>query len=185
MRSEMDKMIAGDLYLPGDPELVAGRKRARSLMNAYNQTRYGEDAPRRALLGAMLGSGGDTAVIRPPFYVDYGINIFLGPGVFMNYGVTILDICPVTLGAGCEIGPGAQIIAADHPRDPEVRAAGREFGRPVTLGDHVWVGAGALILPGVTIGDGAIVGAGAVVTRDVAAGATVVGNPARPLPPRD
>jgi len=179
--TERDKMIAGGLYRAGDPELVADRKRAQALMAAYNATRYGEEAPRRALLTQLLGAGGDTAVIRPPFYVDYGYNIRLQAGVFLNYGCVFLDVCPIEVGRGVEMGPYVQIISADHPRDPAVRAQGLEFGRPVRLGDGVWIGAGAIVLPGVTVGDGAIIGAGAVVTRDVAPGQTVAGNPARPL----
>ncbi|SLN54023.1 sugar O-acetyltransferase [Roseisalinus antarcticus] len=181
--TEREKMIAGELYRAGDPELVEMRKRAQALTRAYNATTYGEDAVRRPLLEALLGAGGHAAVIRPPFHVDYGSNIHLGRGVFLNFGCVILDVCPVRIGDRSEIGPYVQIIAADHPRDPQIRRSGLELGRPVTLGAHVWVGAGAIVLPGVSIGDDAIIGAGAVVTRDVAAGVTVAGNPARPIGP--
>lgn len=177
-KSEREKMIAGALYRPGDPELVTARKRAQQLMADYNQTIYGQDEARRTILTALLGTYTE-AVIRPPLYVDYGSNIHLGRGVFFNYGCTLLDVCPIHIGAGTEIGPGTQILTADHPRDAETRAKGLEFGKPITIGSHVWIGGGALILPGVTIGDNAVVGAGAVVTRDVPAGATAVGNPAR------
>ena len=176
--SEWDKMIAGDLYRPGDAELVSLRKTAQRLMRDYNATIYGEDAARNAILTDLLGTY-TQAVIRPPFYVDYGKNIHLGAGVFFNYGCVVLDVCPVQIGAGTEIGPGVQILTADHPREASVRAEGLECGKPITIGAHVWIGGGALILPGVTIGDGAVIGAGAVVTRDVPAGATAVGNPAR------
>jgi maltose O-acetyltransferase len=117
--------------------------------------------------------------VRPPFHCDYGFNITLGDGVFINFGAVILDIAAVTIGDKTQIGPGVQILTADHPRDPRQREAGLEFGRPITIGRNVWIGGGAIILPGVTIGDDAIIGAGAVVTRDVPAGATAVGNPAR------
>jgi maltose O-acetyltransferase len=100
--------------------------------------------------------------------------------VFLNFNCIILDICEVEIGDQTQIGPGVQILAADHPRDPAERAAGLEFGRPVTIGRNVWIGGGAIILPGVTIGDDAVIGAGSVVTGDVAAGVTVLGNPARP-----
>jgi maltose O-acetyltransferase len=118
-------------------------------------------------------------VIRPPFHCDYGYNIRLGDGVFLNFQCVILDVVAVVIGDRTQIGPGVQILTADHPRDAMARAAGAEWGRPITIGRDVWIGGGALILPGVTIGDGAIVGAGSVVTRDVPAGATVIGNPAR------
>lgn len=180
--TEMQKMIAGELYRPGDPELVAARKRAQSLAAAYNATRYGDEAARRALLAQLLGSGGDSVVIRPPFHVDYGSNIHFGPDCFLNFGVVCLDVCPIHVGRGTQIGPYTQLISADHPRDPEIRRQGLENGRPIRIGENVWIGAAALILPGVTIGDDAVIGGGAVVTRDVAAGATVAGNPARPLP---
>ncbi|MEM6636401.1 MAG: sugar O-acetyltransferase [Pseudomonadota bacterium] len=172
-------MISGDFYRPGDPELVAAREKAQRLMRAYNATVYGESAERARLLGDLLGGFGTGCAIRPPFYVDYGAHITLGDDVFMNYGCVILDVCPVRIGSGTQIGPYVQILAADHPRDPAQRAAGLENGQPVSIGANVWIGGAALILPGVTVGDDAIVGAGAVVTRDVAAGTTVVGNPAR------
>ena len=180
-RTEREKMLAGELYDPGDPELVAIRKTAQSLMRDYNATIYGE-AARSDILKHLLGSVGTSVAIRAPFHVDYGKHIHVGERVFLNYGVVILDVCEVRIGDGTQIGPYAQLIAGDHPRDAETRAKGLENGRPVAIGRDCWIGAGALILPGVTVGDGAVVGAGAVVTRDVAAGATVVGNPARPRP---
>ena len=122
---------------------------------------------------------GDGAVIRPPFHCDFGYNIRLGPDVFLNFNCVILDVVAVTIGAGTQIGPAVQIYTADHPRDPAVRKTGAEFGRPVSIGQNVWIGGGAIILPGISIGDDAVVGAGAVVTRDVPQGATVLGNPAR------
>lgn len=118
-------------------------------------------------------------MIRPPFYCDYGYNISLGSNVFMNFNCVILDVCPVSIGDDCQIGPAVQIYAADHPLDPKVRRSGLESGRPVKIGNNVWIGGGAIILPGVTVGDNAVIGAGSVVTRDVPARATVVGNPAR------
>lgn len=137
------------------------------------------DEERHALLVERFASVGDDVLIRPPFFCDYGHNISLGRGAFLNYNCVVLDVEPVVIGEGTAIGPAVQILAADHPRDPELRRQKVRFGRPVTIGANVWIGGGAIILPGVTIGDDAIVGAGSVVTRDVAAGATVVGNPAR------
>ncbi|NNK65725.1 MAG: sugar O-acetyltransferase [Rhodobacteraceae bacterium] len=179
--TEKDKMIAGELYRPGDPELVADRARAQELMRQYNGTIVGEDAVRAPTLDALLGSYGPGCGLRSPFYVDYGYNIHLGSDVFLNYGCVLLDVCPITIGDKTQIGPMVQILAADHPRDAESRDAGLENGAPIAIGRNVWIGGGALILPGVTIGDDAIIGAGAVVTRDVAPGATVAGIPAKPI----
>ena len=180
MTSEKDKMIAGVPYYPGDPELVRDRKRAQRLMRDYNQTIFGDDG-RDALLSELLGAIGARCALRAPLYVDYGYNIRIGSGVFLNYGCYLLDAGPITIGDGCDIGPFVQILTADHPRDPAERKAELESARPITLGRDVWLGASAIVLPGITVGDGAIVGAGAVVTRDVAPGTTVVGNPARPV----
>jgi len=180
VQGERDRMLAGLAYRPGDPELVALRQRAQRLARDYNATVYGEEARRAELLSALLGSWGG-AVIRPPFHVDYGVNIFFDAGVFLNFGCVILDVCAVRIGARSQIGPQVQILAADHPRDAAARAEGLEWGRPVTIGADVWIGGGAILLPGVSVGDGAVVGAGAVVTRSVPAGATVAGNPARPI----
>lgn len=177
--SECDKMLSGAPYDPGCPELRAQRRRAQELMRAYNQTIV-EDAARACILPQLLGTW-NGAVIRAPFHVDYGCHIHFGPGCFVNFNAVILDVCEVRIGARSQIGPNVQILTADHPRDGASRAQGLEWGRPIAIGADVWIGGGAIILPGVSIGDGAIIGAGAVVTRDVAAGATVVGNPARKL----
>ena len=177
--SERDKMLSGAPYDPGCPELKALRLRAQTLMRDYNQTIMG-DAARKGLLTDLLGAW-NNAVIRPPFHVDYGVNIHFAPGCFVNFNCVILDVCAVHIGARTQIGPNVQILTADHPRDARARADGEEWGRPITIGADVWIGGGAIILPGVCVGDGAIIGAGAVVTRDVAAGVTVAGNPARAL----
>ena len=173
-------MIAGDLYDPGDSELCKARRKAQALMRQYNATIVGDEA-RAGLLDDLLGSRGNGCALRSPFYVDYGFNIHLGSNVFCNYGVVMLDVCPIHIGADTQIGPGTQILTADHPRDPAERAKGLEMGKPINIGANVWIGGGALLLPGVTIGDDAVIGAGAVVTRHVVAGETVVGNPARPV----
>jgi maltose O-acetyltransferase len=144
----------------------------------YNAALDMAPAERRKLLVERLAVVGNGAVIRPPFHCDYGFNIRLGAGVFLNFNCVILDVVEVTIGDGTQIGPGVQILAADHPRNAAERASGMEFGRPVRIGCNVWIGAGAIILPGVSIGDGALIGAGSVVTRDVPAAVTAFGNPA-------
>jgi maltose O-acetyltransferase len=179
MPTEKQKMLAGELYMSSDPELQADCAAAQRWMARYNASLGASDTERRALLRELLASVGDDVVIRPPFHCDYGYNISLGAKVFMNFNCVILDVVAVSIGDGAQIGPGVQILTADHPRDPAARASGQEFGRPIRIGRNVWIGGGALLMPGVTVGDDAIIGAGAVVTRDVPAGATAMGNPAR------
>ena len=134
---------------------------------------------RRRLLNERFASVGDGVVIRPPFFCDPGYNIQIGEAVFLNFNCVILDSAPVRIGPHTVIGPGVQILAADHPCDPELRRKHLRSGKPVVIGENVWIGGGAIIISGVTVGDNAIVGAGSVVVEDVPAGATVVGNPAR------
>jgi maltose O-acetyltransferase len=179
VRTEKQKMLAGELYRAEDAELEADQSAASAWMARYNASLAMSASERHILLRERLAEVGEGAVIRPPFHCDYGYNIRLGAGVFLNFNCIILDVVAVEIGAGTQIGPGVQILTADHPRDPVVRQTGQEFGRPVVIGRNVWIGGGAIILPGVTIGDDAIVGAGSVVTRSVPAAATAYGNPAR------
>lgn len=178
-RTEKEKMLAGELYDAGDPELQADLAANHAWLARYNAALALPADERRGLLAERLAFVGEGAAIRPPFHCDYGFNISLGAGVFLNFNCVILDVVAVTIGDRTQIGPGVQILAADHPRDAAGRASGLEFGRPIRIGRNVWIGGGAIILPGVTIGDDALVGAGSVVTRDVPAGATAMGNPAR------
>ncbi|RFD21287.1 sugar O-acetyltransferase [Komagataeibacter melaceti] len=172
-RTEKQKMLAGDLYVASDPELQHDMAQCAEWLARYNR--------RDASLHERLGAVGQHATIRAPFHCDYGYNIFLGNNVFLNFGCIVLDVVPVRIGDGTQIGPGVQILAADHPRDPELRRKMLESGRPITIGKNVWIGGGAIILPGITVGDDAIIGAGSVVTHDVAPGTKVAGNPARLL----
>ena len=174
-------MLRGDLYTASDPELAAESARAAAWMARYNAASTASEMDRHAMLVEAMAQVGRGAVVRPPFYCDYGYNIHLEEGVYLNFGCIILDVVSVRIGAGTKIGPGVKIFTADHPREAALRASRLEFGRPVTVGRNVWIGGGALVLPGVTIGDDAIVGAGSVVNRDVPAGATVAGAPARVL----
>jgi maltose O-acetyltransferase len=179
MRTEKDKILAGELYDPSAPEIQADLAATHRWLARYNSALDMAPSERRKLLLERLAAVGDGAVIRPPFHCDYGFNIRLGACVFVNFNCVILDVVEVTIGDGTQIGPGVQILTADHPRDPADRASGLEFGRPVRIGRNVWIGAGAIILPGVTIRNDVVIGAGSVVTRDVPAGATAFGNPAR------
>ncbi len=175
-------MLAGALYDASDAELQSEAAATQAWLVRYNTAPGAPAAPERlALLRERLAAVGADTIVRAPFHFDYGFNIRLGAKVFINFNCTILDVAAVTVGDGTLIAPGVQILAADHPRDAATRRAGLELGRPVHIGRNAWIGAGALVLPGVSIGDDAIVGAGSVVTRDVPAGTTVAGNPARPL----
>jgi maltose O-acetyltransferase len=176
--TEKDKMLAGALYDPFDPELVAGRTRARDLCQALNATREGDAEERRRLLVALFGAGGDSVWMQPPFFCDYGTNITLGERVFFNFNCVVLDVCRVTIGDFTLFGPGVQILTPLHPMDATLRRT-QELGKPIEIGADVWVGGGALILPGVRIGARAVIGAGSVVTRDVPDGAFAAGNPCR------
>lgn len=180
MSTEKEKMLAGEFYDVRDPVIQADQLAARDWMDRYNLAQGLSPSGYDALLRERFGAVGEGSLVRAPFYCDYGFNIRLGAGVFMNFNCVILDVVEVEIGDMTQIGPGVQILTADHPRDPALRAQGLEFGRPIRIGRNVWIGAGALIMPGVTIGDDALIGAGSVVTRDVPAGVTVVGNPARP-----
>lgn len=179
-KTQKQKMLAGELYDAGDAEIQADLLATRAWLVRYNASLGASTQQRRALLRERFASVGEGAAVRPPFHCDYGFNIHLGAGVFLNFNCVILDVVEVTIGDKTQIGPGVQILTADHPRDAASREAGLEFGRPIRIGRNVWIGGGAILLPGVRVGDDAVIGAGSVVTRDVAAGQTVVGNPARP-----
>src|SRR5689334_16064068 len=176
--TEREKMIAGELYDPCDPELGAARERARDLCQALNATRESEDAGRRHILVDLFGSGGNTVRMQPPFYCDYGWNIDLGENVYFNFNCVVLDVCPVRIGEYTLFGPAVQIYTALHPFSARLRRQ-HEFGKPVEIGADVWVGGGAIILPGVRIGSRTIIGAGSVVTKDIPDGVFAAGNPCR------
>ena len=178
MPSEREKMLAGELYDALDSELVAGRERARDLCQALNATREGETEPRRRILRELFGRGGDTVWMQPPFFCDYGTNIELGERVFFNFNCVVLDVCLVRIGDYTMFGPGVQILTPVHPMNATERRL-KEYGKPIEIGSDVWVGCGALILPGVRIGSRSVIGAGSVVTRDVPDGVFAAGNPCR------
>ncbi|RWF67625.1 sugar O-acetyltransferase [Mesorhizobium sp.] len=179
--SERMKMAAGEWYTCLDQELEALRVAARDAVFEHNGLPPRQRGDIGPALRSLLGSTGEGARIEGQFHCAYGFNLFLGDGVFLNAGCTVLDTAPVRIGKRTLLGPNVQIYSAEHHREAAGRQAGLEIAKPVTIGADAWIGGSAIILGGVTIGDGAIVGAGAVVTRDVAANTTVVGNPARPV----
>lgn len=176
--TEREKMLAGELYDPFDPELVAQREQARDLCQALNATRESQQLERRRILADLFAKGGDSVWMQPPFFCDYGTNIELGERVFFNFNCTVLDVCRVRIGDYTLIGPGVQIYTPMHPLDARERRE-KEFGKPVEIGSDVWIGGGAIILPGVRIGARAVIGAGSVVTRDVPDQVFAAGNPCR------
>lgn len=175
--SEKAKMLAGELYRASDPELVRDRRRCRSLLQAFNA--QPEEGQRLELLRELLGRIGRGTSIQPPFACDYGYNISMGDDAFINFHSVVLDCAPVTIGDGTQIGPGVQLLAADHPRDAETRRTLLELARPISIGSNVWIGGAAIVLPGVSVGDDSVIGAGSVVTRDVPSGVVAAGNPCR------
>ncbi|RFU85842.1 sugar O-acetyltransferase [Streptomyces triticagri] len=173
-------MLAGDLYIAADdPDILREVQRAVRLTNDYLAA-YAEDADAaRPILEELLGGLGEGAYVKPPLYVDFGSYITVGAGTFVNSSLTALDVAPIRIGRDCQIGPNVQLLTPTHPLDPQQRRDKLEAALPITIGDNVWLGGGAIVLPGVTIGDDSVIGAGSVVTKDIPAGVVAVGNPAR------
>jgi maltose O-acetyltransferase len=178
MRTEKDKMLAGEFYDPLDPELVQARERARNWCQDLNASREQDQDARRSILKQLFGQGGDSVWMQPPFFCDYGSNILLGQRVFFNFNCVVLDVCSVKIGDFTLFGPAVQIYTATHPMDAELRRH-KEFAKPIEIGHDVWVGGGAIICPGVKIGARTVIGAGSVVTRDVPDRVFAAGNPCR------
>ena len=161
-----------------DDALMAQQKRCRALLDRLNRSPLGDIEAHRAIAAELLGKS-ENATITPPFYCDYGFNIHVGKNLFVNYNCVILDVCRVTIGNNCLIAPNAAIYTAGHPLHPAARAAGYEYGAPVTIGDNVWIGGGAAILPGVTIGSCSVIAAGSVVAKDIPEWSLAAGSPCR------
>lgn len=178
--TEYEKMIQGQLYSANDPELIRMRQEARTLLKQLNESVQDiKNGERLELCSRLFGKVGKGIWLQPPFYCDYGKNIELGEHVFFNFNCVVLDVAKVIIGSHVLVGPNAQIYTASHPLDAGKRRQGLEFGKPVIIGDDVWIGGSAVICPGVTIGEKSIIAAGAVVTKDVPPFAIVGGNPAR------
>lgn len=176
-RTEKEKMIAGDLYFAGDPELVADRKDARVKMRAINSET--DAAKRETIVKSAFGKTGNHVYIEPTISFDYGYNISVGENFYCNFNSIFLDICPITIGDNCMFGPNCQLYAATHPIEPVKRNSGMEFGKPITIGDNVWFGGSVIITPGVTLGNNVVVAAGSVVTKSFPDNVVLGGNPAR------
>ena len=178
-KTEKQKMLAGELYLPSDPELAAESKRARRLLRMYNGTTEEEQELRAQLLKELFASVGSSIEIVPPFHCDYGSNIYAGNQLYMNYGCVILDCNTVNIGENVMCGPYVQIYTAYHPTEPEIRLSLQELAAPINIGNNVWIGGSAIVCPGVTIGDNTTIGAGSVVVKDIPANVVAAGNPCR------
>lgn len=180
MQTELEKMLAGELYDPLAPELIRARERARDLCQELNASRERDQEARRRILKELFGSGGESVWMQPPFFCDYGSNIFLGQRVYFNFNCVVLDVCRVTIGDYTLFGPAVQIYTATHPMNADLRRK-QEFAKPIEIGSDVWIGGGVIICPGVRIGSKSVIGAGSVVTRDIEGGVFAAGNPCRAI----
>lgn len=174
-----ERMAAGDFYIADDPELAALMRRAAVLTERYRAAFTEDYDTARGHLAELLGDLGEDAFVRPPIHVDYGSNLRIGARSFANFGLVALDVAAITIGEDCQIGPNVQLLTPTHPLEAGPRRDKLEAARPITIGDNVWLGGGAIVCPGVSIGDDTVVGAGAVVTRDLPANVLAVGNPAK------
>lgn len=179
--TEKEKMLAGLPYFSGGEELTAGRLRAAELVYEYNHLRPGDPAGRERILKELFGGMGEDVQIEPDFRCDYGGNVFVGSHVSINYDCIFLDCAKITLGSHVFLAPGVGLFTAGHPVHHAPRDDMLEYARPITIGDSVWIGGGAIVCPGVTIGAEAVIGAGSVVTRNVPPKAVAAGNPCRVL----
>lgn len=177
MKSEYQKMIAGEPYRPFDSELRALAQTARQKQAFFNE----EVDPLKGMeiIKGWFGSTGENLYVNPRLVVDYGVNIHLGENFYSNWNLTMLDVCPITIGDNAMIGPNCQFLTPLHPLDPDERNSGLEFGKPITIGKNFWAGGGVIVLPGVTLGDNVVAGAGAVITKSFGDNVVLAGNPAR------
>ncbi|NDK54557.1 sugar O-acetyltransferase [Pontibacter fetidus] len=179
MQTEKEKMLAGELYDPLDPQLSEERLQARLLLQQLNNSHEDYPIERSRILKELIPNSGEGLWLQPPFYCDYGYNIIVGEKVFLNFNCVVLDVMPVTIGSRTLFGPNVQIYTATHPLNYKERASGLEYAKPITIGEDVWVGGSVVICPSVTIGDRSVIGAGSVVTKDIPAGVFAAGNPCK------
>lgn len=178
-RTNRERMLAGDFYIADDPENARLHQRGVRLADAYHRADVSGDPGAREILADLLGTLGEGSHINPPLFVDYGENIHVGAGSFVNYNLTALDVATITIGEDCQIGPNVQLLTPTHPIDPRPRRDKLEAAEPITIEDNVWLGGGVIVCPGVTIGENSVIGAGSVVTKNIPANVVAVGNPAR------
>jgi len=178
-RTMRERMLAGELYLAGDPVLVEEQARAARLLDRFNRTGVDDAAERHGLLLELLGQFGEGSEIKPPLRCDYGFSIRVGARTFVNYGLVALDVASIAIGDDVQIGPNVQLLTPTHPIDPDMRKAKWEAAEPIAIGGNAWLGGGVIVLPGVTIGENTVVGAGSIVTKDLPANVVAAGNPAR------
>ena len=179
-RTNRERMLAGDFYIADDPDSERIARRAVQLCDAaYRASVNGDDNAYQTAMNELLGAFGTGAYIKPPLFVDYGENVYIGARTFVNSNLTALDVARIDIGNDCQIGPNVQLLTPIHPIEPEPRRDKLEAAKPIRLGDNVWLGGGVIVCPGVTIGESTVVGAGAVVVRDLPANVVAVGNPAR------
>jgi maltose O-acetyltransferase len=187
MKTEKEKMLAGELYDPLDRELCEDRIKARLLIRELNETSEDQPEEKTRILKELIPNAGKGLWLQPPFYCDYGSNIIIGDNVFFNFNCVVLDVARVVIGSRTLFGPNVQVYAATHPISHKERATGLEYGKPINIGEDVWIGGSTVICPGVTIGDRSVIGAGSVVTKDIPNDVTAAGNPCkiiRQLTPR-
>lgn len=178
-RTERERMAAGLWYDANfDEELKALREAAKDLAAEFSATPLAQAERRNDILHRLIGSLGDNCEILSPLYVDYGTNISIGEGTFINHGAYLMDCAPITIGDSCFIGPCFGAYTAQHPLVAEQRNTGLERALPIAIGDNCWLGASVSIMPGVTIGGGCVIGAGSLVTHDIPAGSIAMGSPA-------
>ena len=177
--TEKDKMLAGDLYNPADPELMKERHAVRLLSHKFNNLSEENLEERQNILYKIFKHADENLFVEPPFYCDYGSNIKAGKNLFINFNCCILDVAQVTIGDNCMFGPQVQIYTATHPLEFKERNSGKEYAKPITIGNNVWIGGNATICPGVTLGNNVVVGSGAVVTKSFPDNVVIVGNPAK------
>lgn len=175
------RMLAGELYLANDHQLVEDQARAQRLVERFNASAHDEEELRRTLLEELFDHLGAATRVKPTLRCDYGYNVRIGDRSFLNYDTVLLDVVPIILGDDVQVGPRSQFLTATHPIDPRTRRLGWEAAEPIVVEDNVWFGGGVIVGPGVTVGRDSVIGMGAVVTRDIPPGVVAVGNPARVL----